>query len=100
VSFVDDRVVHNLIDTYVCSSGSPVFDGDGRFTPVHHAGGRPTSVLGQSPIRKNGGIRISTVTADLADAGINKSGKRNHPLSQALHRPRNLPRPPAAKNNS
>lgn len=70
VSSVNDRVVHYLTDTDVGSSGSPVFDGDGLLIALHHAGGRPISVLGQSPIRKNEGIRISAVSADLDEAGV------------------------------
>jgi hypothetical protein len=70
VSFVDDRVVQYLTDTDVGSLGSPVFDADGRLIALHHSGGRPTSVMGQPPITKNEGIRISKVAADLAAAGV------------------------------
>ena len=38
VSFFDDRVVHYLTDTQVGSSGSPVFNGQGRLIALHHAG--------------------------------------------------------------
>jgi V8-like Glu-specific endopeptidase len=65
VSFFDDRVVHYLTDTQVGSSGSPVFNEQGRLIALHHAGGRPQEVLGKPPLRKNEGIRISRIVESL-----------------------------------
>src|SRR4030095_4414197 len=47
VSSFDDRVVHYLTDTKEGSSGSPVFDAQGRLIALHHAGARPQEVLGR-----------------------------------------------------
>jgi hypothetical protein len=50
-------------------TGSPVFDADARLMALYQAGGRPASVMGQPPIKKEQGMRISRVAADLAAAG-------------------------------
>jgi V8-like Glu-specific endopeptidase len=66
VSSFDDRVVQYLTDTQQGSSGSPVFDSQGRLIALHHAGGRPQEFLGRAPVKKNEGIRISRVVEGLA----------------------------------
>ena len=70
VSSFDDRVLHYLTDTQEGSSGSPVFDADGRLVGLHHAGGRPQTVAGRPPMAKNEGIRIPRVLAGLTAAGV------------------------------
>jgi V8-like Glu-specific endopeptidase len=70
VSFFDDRVVHYLTDTQEGSSGSPVFDRQGRLIALHHAGGRPQEVVGRSPMRKNEGIRISRIISGLTSQNV------------------------------
>ncbi len=71
VSAFDERVVHYLTDTQEGSSGSPVFDGDGRLIALHHAGGRPQEVVGRAPVKKNEGIRISRIVSGLNAKGVN-----------------------------
>jgi V8-like Glu-specific endopeptidase len=71
VSFFDERVVHYLTDTQEGSSGSPVFDAQGRLIALHHAGGRPQEVVGRSPVKKNEGIRISRIVKGLTSRGVN-----------------------------
>ena len=70
VSAFDDRVVHYLTDTQEGSSGSPVFDGEGRLIALHHAGGRPQQVVGRAPVKKNEGFRISRIVGGLADRQV------------------------------
>ncbi len=70
VSFFDSRIVNYLTDTQIGSSGSPVFNSDGRLVALHHAGGRPQEVLGKPPLKKNEGIRIPRIIAGLKERGI------------------------------
>lgn len=70
ITFSDERVVHYLSDTQGGSSGSPVFDEQGRVIALHHAGGRPQEVSGQPPLKKNEGIAIARVLAGLGRHGI------------------------------
>jgi hypothetical protein len=70
VSAVDDRTVHYLTDTQEGSSGSPVFDAQGRLIALHHSGGRPQEVVGTPPVKKNEGIRIPRVVAGLSGANV------------------------------
>ena len=56
-----------------CPSGTrvcPVLDDSGRLIALHHAGRRPQEVAGKPPLRKNEGIRITTIVAGLAQLGM------------------------------
>lgn len=66
----DENVVQYLSDTREGSSGSPVFDAQGRLIALHHAGGRPQEVAGKPPLKKNEGIAIARVRSRLAARGI------------------------------
>ncbi len=70
VAWFDDRVVHYLTDTQFGSSGSPVFDGQGRLMALHHAGGRPQQVVGKPPVKKNEGIRIGRIVTGLTSKNV------------------------------
>lgn len=63
-------VVHYLSDTQAGSSGSPVFDDQGRIIALHRAGGVPQEVAGKPPLKKNEGVLISHVAQALAAAGV------------------------------
>jgi V8-like Glu-specific endopeptidase len=66
----DHRIVHYLSDTQTGSSGSPVFNENGRLIALHHAGGRPQEVAGKAPLRKNERIRIPLILNGLAQIGV------------------------------
>lgn len=70
VSNFNDRVVHYLTDTQDGSSGSPVFNSEGKLIALHHAGGRPQEIAGRPPMKKNEGIRISRITDALTQKQI------------------------------
>ncbi|HWK25099.1 MAG TPA: serine protease [Solirubrobacter sp.] len=72
ISAFDDRVLHYLTDTDYGSSGSPVFDADGRLIGLHRAGGSPQAVVGKPPLSKNEGVRIPRVVAGLAAHGVER----------------------------
>lgn len=61
VTEFDARVVHYLTDTQQGSSGSPVFNAEGKLIALHHAGGSPQTVAGKEPLIKNEGIRIPRI---------------------------------------
>lgn len=70
IVFVQDPSVHYLTDTQQGSSGAPVFDGDGKLIALHHRGGNPVTLAGQTPVKKNEGILIERVIASLAEKGV------------------------------
>lgn len=70
VSDFDERLVHYLTDTQEGSSGSPVFDQEGKLFALHHAGGRPQEILGRQPMSKNEGIRISKIVKELESKSV------------------------------
>jgi hypothetical protein len=65
VSSFTERLIYYLTDTQGGSSGSPVFNADGRLIGLHHVGGTPQQVVGKPPLSKNEGIRIPRVLAGL-----------------------------------
>jgi hypothetical protein len=70
VSYVNDRVVQYLTDTQGGSSGAPVFNEAGEVIAVHHLGGRPQTLLGKAPLKKNEGILIARILDDFLQYGI------------------------------
>jgi V8-like Glu-specific endopeptidase len=70
VSYVNDRVVQYLTDTQGGSSGAPVFNEMGEVIAVHHLGGRPHTLLGKAPLKKNEGILVARILDDFAQQGI------------------------------
>jgi S1-C subfamily serine protease len=70
VSSFTERLIYYLTDTQGGSSGSPVFNADGRLIGLHHVGGTPQQVAGKPPLAKNEGIRIPRVLAGLHANGI------------------------------
>jgi V8-like Glu-specific endopeptidase len=69
VTEVDERVVHYLSDTMAGSSGSPVFNDEGRVIALHHAGGLPQKIAGRPPLVKNEGVRIQRVIERMRQQG-------------------------------
>jgi S1-C subfamily serine protease len=65
ITLVDARVIQYLTDTQVGSSGSPVLNDEGRLIGLHHRGGQPQEVAGQPPMKKNEGIRIEAILANV-----------------------------------
>jgi hypothetical protein len=70
LSYFNQQVVHYLTDTQAGSSGAPVFNSQGELLAVHHFGGRPQTVVGKAPLKKNEGIRISCILHDFAQLSI------------------------------
>jgi V8-like Glu-specific endopeptidase len=63
ISNVEARRIFYLTDTEGGSSGSLVFNGDGKVVGLHRAGGIPQKFTGMSPIKKNEGVRIDVILA-------------------------------------
>jgi hypothetical protein len=61
ISEVTAREIFYITDTEGGSSGSPVFNGDGKLVGIHCAGGDPQKFVGVPPIVNNMGLRIDVV---------------------------------------
>ena len=70
VTLVNEKILHYVTDTQEGSSGSPIFDREGRLIGLHHVGGTPQDLTGVEPLSKNEGIRIPRVVEGLAGYGI------------------------------
>jgi V8-like Glu-specific endopeptidase len=65
ISSVDARHVYYLTDTEGGSSGSPVFDADGKLIALHRAGGTPQKFAGANPVKKNQGVRMDVIVTNI-----------------------------------
>lgn len=68
VSSVENRRVYYLTDTEGGSSGSPVFNAQGQLIALHRAGGTPQKLIGLEPVKKNEGVRMDVIVANIANA--------------------------------
>ncbi|MBX3157215.1 MAG: trypsin-like peptidase domain-containing protein [Deltaproteobacteria bacterium] len=63
ISDVEARLIHYITDTESGSSGSPVFNTQGKLIGIHRAGGDPQRFAGVPPVKNNEGVRIDAVVA-------------------------------------
>ncbi len=70
VTNIGVQTLHYLTDTQQGSSGSPVFNAEGKLIALHHAVGTPKGVAGKGPLMKNEGIRIPRILQGLTSKGV------------------------------
>ncbi|MGR9079516.1 trypsin-like peptidase domain-containing protein (plasmid) [Rhizobium leguminosarum] len=68
IASLTERRVYYLTDTRGGSSGSPVFDAQGKLIALHRAGGEPQKLAGVDPIKKNEGVRMDVIAQAIASA--------------------------------